>query len=77
MSDQSTQGGIGVLGLLGVLFVGLKLTGYIKWSWWLVLAPFWGGFALALAILGLLGGAALLAYLLDRSSRKSVNQWRR
>lgn len=25
--------------LLTVLFVGLKLTGFITWSWWLVLAP--------------------------------------
>jgi hypothetical protein len=25
--------------LLGVLFTGLKLTGYIDWSWWLVLLP--------------------------------------
>ena len=27
--------------LLGLLFVGLKLTGYINWSWTWVLAPFW------------------------------------
>jgi hypothetical protein len=40
------SGGIGILGMLGVLFVGLKLTNYIDWSWWLVLLPFWGGFAL-------------------------------
>lgn len=25
--------------LLTLLFVGLKLTGYIAWSWWLVLLP--------------------------------------
>ena len=24
-----------------LLFVGLKLAGYIDWSWWLVLAPTW------------------------------------
>ena len=24
---------------LAVLFIGLKLTGYIDWSWWLILAP--------------------------------------
>lgn len=46
----SSSGGVGVFGLLGVLFVGLKLTGYIDWSWWLVTLPFWGGFALVLAI---------------------------
>lgn len=32
--------------LLGVVFVTLKLIGYIDWSWWLVTLPFWGGFAL-------------------------------
>ena len=49
--ENSTQsGGIGVLGLLGVCFVVLKLTGFITWSWWWVTAPFWGGFALLMAI---------------------------
>ena len=45
-SNSSSNSGIGVLGLLGVAFVVLKLTGYIDWSWWWVTAPFWGGFAL-------------------------------
>ena len=27
--------------LLGVLFVGLKLTGHIAWPWIWVLSPFW------------------------------------
>lgn len=26
--------------LLQLLFIGLKLTGYIAWSWWWVLSPF-------------------------------------
>lgn len=30
-----------ILPALGVLFVGLKLTAHITWSWWLVLAPFY------------------------------------
>ena len=47
--DSSSNNGIGVLGALGVLFVALKLTGYITWSWWLVTAPFWGGILLAIA----------------------------
>ena len=29
----------GFLSLLGLLFIGLKLTGHIDWSWWWVLAP--------------------------------------
>lgn len=44
--------GPSILGLLGILFVGLKLTAYIDWSWWLVLLPFYGPwvFAIILAI---------------------------
>lgn len=38
------------LGLLGVVFVTLKLIGIINWSWWWVTLPFWGGLALVLAI---------------------------
>lgn len=38
-SSSSSSGGIGFTGLLTVLFVGLKLTGYINWSWWWVLSP--------------------------------------
>ena len=33
------------LSLLGILFVGLKLTGFIEWSWLWVTVPFWGVFA--------------------------------
>lgn len=34
-------GGVNFLGLLTSLFVGLKLTNHIDWSWWWVLAPLW------------------------------------
>jgi hypothetical protein len=50
-SSSSSSSGIGVLGLLGVAFVVLKLIGVIDWSWWWVTLPFWGGFALIIAIL--------------------------
>ena len=49
-SSNNSSGGVGVLGLLGVLFVGLKLGGIIDWSWWWVTAPFWGGLVVVLAI---------------------------
>lgn len=48
---EASSGGIGVLGLLGVLFIALKLCGVIGWSWWWVTAPFWGGFALVMLII--------------------------
>jgi hypothetical protein len=43
------------VGLIGVLFVGLKLTGCINWSWWMVTLPFCGGFSIFL-FLGILVG---------------------
>lgn len=47
---NNTNSGITWLGLLGVVFITLKLIGAIHWSWWWVTAPLWGGWALVLAI---------------------------
>jgi len=54
-NNSSSSGGIGFLGLLTILFIGLKLTHYIDWSWWWVLAPLWGGLALVVVILLVVG----------------------
>lgn len=32
---------IGFIGLLQVVFIALKVTDYIDWSWWLVFIPFY------------------------------------
>ena len=50
MSNNSVNFDGLLIGLLGVLFVGLKLTGFIDWSWWWVTLPFWGGLALVALI---------------------------
>lgn len=41
MSKVNVQVGPGLPGLLTVLFVALKLTGHIAWSWLWVLSPIW------------------------------------
>jgi hypothetical protein len=43
MSEKSSSsgGGIGFCGMLTILFIGLKLTGHITWSWLWVLSPIW------------------------------------
>jgi len=51
---NSSSNSVGVLGLLGIVFVTLKLTGYIDWSWWWVTIPFWGGAALVIVLTVLL-----------------------
>lgn len=48
--STTRSGGIGFLGLLTILFVGLKLTDVIAWSWWWVLAPLWIPWAIILVI---------------------------
>lgn len=53
--SDSTSGGIGVSGLLGVLFVGLKLTGFINWPWVWVLSPFWIPLCIAVTFLIIAG----------------------
>lgn len=65
-ASSTTSGGVGLSGLLGLLFVGLKLTGYIDWSWWWVLLPFYGPAALLLAFAALMFAVAGIATLLSR-----------
>ena len=42
---------VGFMGFLALIFITLKLTGYITWSWWLVTLPLWGGVALIFSLL--------------------------
>lgn len=39
-------------GLLGILFIILKVTHYVDWSWWIVLLPFYLPIVATVAILG-------------------------
>lgn len=41
MKTNTTVVGMNFIGWLTILFVGLKLTGYIEWSWWWVFSPMW------------------------------------
>ena len=48
---KGTSNGIGLPGVLFVVFLVLKLTGNIDWSWWWVTSPIWIPFLVAVAIL--------------------------
>lgn len=50
-NSSSSSSGVGFFGLLAVLFIGLKLTNVITWSWWLVLLPLYGPVAVTLTVL--------------------------
>ncbi len=49
-NNNSSGGGAGLGTLLFIVFLILKLTGHIDWSWWWVFSPSW----IPLVILGIL-----------------------
>lgn len=71
--SQSQRGGIGFVGLLAIVFITLKLTGHISWSWVWVLAPIWISAAISLLVLAILGIIMLVIYLADKREEKN---WR-
>jgi hypothetical protein len=49
--EKARGGGMGLSGILGIVFIVLKLCGVINWNWVWVLAPFWIPLASGLLIL--------------------------
>jgi len=58
--DKTTSNGIGIGMILFLIFMTLKLTGDIDWSWWWITAPLWMPI---LAVMALIGLACLLYWL--------------
>jgi hypothetical protein len=48
---NNTGGGVGFVGVLTIVFIVLKLTNVITWSWLWVLSPLWISFGLTLGII--------------------------
>lgn len=49
-NTKVTYRGIGFAGLLTIVFIVLKLTNIISWSWLWVLSPLWIDFALVIVM---------------------------
>lgn len=62
MSDRTVTLNIGgiFIPLLTILFIGLKLTDYIDWSWWWVLSPMWIPMAIVLGPMAIVLGVAAI-----------------
>ena len=63
MSNNTRSGGVSLPLVLFVVFLVLKLTNLINWSWWWVTAPLWiptgllvGIFSIAAIVILLSGG---------------------
>jgi len=59
-SSKNNSSSIGFFGLLAIVFITLKLIGYITWSWWWVLGPLW----MPLAVVISCGIIYLIVYVL-------------
>ncbi len=69
-SSSSSSGGIGFFGALAILFIALKLTGYIAWPWWVVLSPIWGRIAFFLVVIGIV----IIVYLIVETRKDRQKQ---
>lgn len=65
-STNNSGGGIGICGVLFIVFITLKLCNVIDWSWWWVTSPLWipvVGFVMVMVAIGVIVGAfALFAW---------------
>ena len=75
---KKSSGGIGITGTLTIIFIILKLTGVIAWSWLWVLSPLWISAALAFLFLLFVGIVLLAAAIgIIKESSKPVSGFKK
>lgn len=62
---NSSSSGIGICGVLTIVFVVLKLVGVINWSWLWVLCPLWINILLTVIVL-------VIIAIIDNRARKKT-----
>lgn len=72
-NNSSSSGGIGLSGVLLVVFIVLKLVGVINWSWWWVLSPLWISIILFLLIVV---GFAIYEVRSENQIKRGKDKWR-
>lgn len=71
---QSTQSAFPAATILFFIFLVLKLTGVIHWSWWWVFAPFWLPLVVVGALVVLVFGGAAIGNKIKAVYRKHKNK---
>lgn len=66
-NSGAAGGGIGLSGVLFIVFLILKLCNVITWSWWWVTAPLWIPVALGVVIFVI---AMIIILIKDRMDRR-------
>ena len=57
MANKASSSGLGLGSVLFIVFLILKLTGNINWSWWWVTSPLWIPITLGVIMVGIMGFA--------------------
>jgi hypothetical protein len=63
--ENTKSSGISLTMVLFIVFLILKLTNNIDWSWWWVTSPLWIGLAIAIAVLLIAGLITFISELLS------------
>lgn len=50
MNNKTSSSGMGFFGVLGTIFIVLKLLKVIDWPWLWVLSPFWIGLIISIVV---------------------------
>ena len=66
-SKSNSSSGLSLTAVLFIVFLVLKLTGNIDWSWWWVTSPLWIPFALVLSIFGIVFLGVVIALIFGAS----------
>lgn len=61
MNNSASSGGMGFFSTLTLIFIVLKLTEVIAWSWWWVLVFVWAPLAICAVVL-VVGGLLVLVF---------------
>jgi hypothetical protein len=64
MAEKNTSNGIRLGTLLFLIFLVLKLTDNIDWSWWWVTAPLWIPLVSVITFIGIIGTYFYIIFLL-------------
>lgn len=70
-STGTTNGGLGFSAVLQIVFIVLKLTKAINWSWWVVLIPTWiGVVVIAILVMVFIGMPLISISIENKKARK-------
>lgn len=70
---NTSSSGIGLFGVLQIIFIVLKLVGTIDWSWWWVLSPIWIGLIIDLLIII---GFVIYAVCSKKKTKRGNDKWK-